>query len=489
MRVDLYFILALLALRAIFLALVPGILGGDGILYASAAQTVLQSGLAPDAVFQSRTYSVLIAPLLIMTGSDALQPIDMSQLTYGHPIAQAILYWHVMLDLVVVGIILSVYRKMRPDGVIWFRAGYVLIALQPFTAVWVNQVLPDQMCAAAFFIGLYLLARIDGPTKAGFRTVAGAAIALGLSGLLRIDMALLGLALIAAWMLVLLRPFGKRWAAMAICAGLAFATPFAMMGSYQYVSRGSFAYIDTNAPDNPDVQQGGYNAWTRAWVLYPHEFLEFVTGSGIEGWRGYDAAAFPDRAFASASQRAEVQKALQKWRDDGYSPAIDATFRAAATALRQERPAQAYLIAPMQRTVLTWVNPDGAAPLHHGLNLQPPWTKVATAIVALIKLMVGALAVLGIAALIIGAHRTGLQYLRSYPTRVAALAFAALVLRAIEMFAVNLLVKSPALESRYGLATWPGILVLSLYGLKHAPMIWDICRHRVVNARKPIAAS
>lgn len=478
--------MCLVALRVLFFASMPGILGGDGILYASAAQSILQSGLAPEAVFQSRTYSVLIAPILTLTGGQALQQIDMSQLTYGHPIAQAVLYWHALLDLVVVGLILSIYRNMRPDRPMVFRAGYGLIALQPFTAVWVNQVLPDQMATAAFFIGLYLLGRISGPTRASFLTLAAASIALGVSGLLRIDMALLGLALLGAWMLVILRPLGSGWFAMAICAGLAFATPFAMMSSYQYASRGSFAYIDTAAPDNPDVQQGGYNAWTRAWLLYPHEFLEFVTGAGVKGWRGYDASAFPDRAFAGAAQRAEVEKALQEWQANGYSPKIDAVFRDAANALRRDRPAQAYLIAPMQRTVLTWVNPDGAAPIHHAFGLQPPWTKVATAIVALVKLLVGALALLGIAALIIGTWRAGLRYVRGYPTRVAALALAALVLRAIEMFAVNLLVKSPALESRYGLATWPGILVLSLYGLKHWPVVLDAWRQRVAKSPKPL---
>lgn len=476
MRNNFYLIFALLVVRAAFLMLVPGILNGDGVLYALATQEILQTGLAPEAVFQSRAVSVLIAPIAMLAGPSAFQPIAPAQLTLGHPIAQAVLYFHVLLDLAVVGIILSIFWKMRPPGKILFRVGIIVIALQPFTAAWANHVLPDQMAAAAFFIGLYLLARIDGPNATGFRLAAAGAFLFGISGLLRIDMALLAVALIAAWMVLLLRPLGKGWVAMGTIACLALATPMAMMSGYQYVSRGSFAYIDLDAADNPDVAQAGYNRWTRAWVSSHSEFQQFVLEAGSDDWRGFSAAAFPDRAFADGNQRVTVQGALTQWRDSGYSPAIDARFRDAANALRQSRPAQAYLIAPLQRTALAWIYPDGAALFHQAFALQPPWTKVATAIVGLLKLPVGLLALLGIAALVREVSRNGLQYLRTYPIRVVALSCAALLLRAIEMFAINLLIKSPALESRYVLATLPAVLILSVYGLQFLLSAWNTSR-------------
>src|SRR5690349_508997 len=86
-------IAALLLLRVLVLLIGPGILSGDGFLYLGAAQHVAQTGMAPPASVQSRSFSVLLAPLLHLLGQDAVwKPIPSDAAVTGNPVADAV-HW------------------------------------------------------------------------------------------------------------------------------------------------------------------------------------------------------------------------------------------------------------------------------------------------------------------------------------------------------------------------------------------------------------
>ncbi len=451
----------LLVARVVALAMGPGILNGDGILYAKAAQFVAETGLAPPASFQSRTYSVLIAPLVALLGEAGRAPITSHA---NHAIGSIVHLFQVLLDLGVILVLLHVFAAMRPRNVWAYRAGLAVIVLQPITACWTNFMVPDTIATASFVGGLWLVVRSAGETI-DWRRLALGSLLCGISGLVRVDMALLAVAVLAVWLLVVFWPRGVAATARGVTVSAAlFLVPIVAMGAYQYASQGSVRYIDASARDNPSVRKPGYFAWTRAWVVTPGDFKTFVLAaeSGPD-WAGYDAAAYPGRAFASPQDRAAAAPAFAAWKAQGYTPAVDAALANASSRLRGTRPAQPYLAAAL-RTFQLWANPDGAAALVQGLGLQPPWSKLAAAATTALKTLLALLALLGIWLTLRAVRRSPRAAFTDYPTAFVTLAVLTLVFRWIEMFVLNLSIGGAGMESRYVIETWPGLIALAGLG-------------------------
>ena len=128
-----WLVLALLALRAVILLLGPGILNGDGFLYVGAAQHLLQYGQMPPATAQSRSFSVVLAPVIALLGHDAIwNPVPFRRL--GQPIADAMHVVQVVFDLALVALLVHFYRQVGPRNRWAYLIGLVVIALQPITA-------------------------------------------------------------------------------------------------------------------------------------------------------------------------------------------------------------------------------------------------------------------------------------------------------------------------------------------------------------------
>lgn len=460
---DVLLIGFLLLVRLVLFGIGPGIINGDGFLYVEAAQHIAQTGALPPPGFQSRSYSVAMAPILMLLGHDAVWvPLPAGIRQYYHPIGVGVHWFQLLLDLGVVLILLHVFAAMRPRNQWAFRAGLVAIAIQPITAAWTNFMVPDTAATLSFVAGLWLVARSVPRERIDWRRLAVGSMLCGLSGLIRIDMAVLGVAVLGIWLLVMFVPRGLGTAARAVAlSAMLFLVPIVAMGAYQFVSTGSARYIDANAGDNPSVRKAGYFAWTRAWVTTPGDFKTFILGAerGTD-WPGYDPAAYPARAFGSAQDRAALAPALAAWRRGGYSPAVDAALANTNAGLRAAHPLQPYTAGAL-RTAQLWVSPDGTAALVQGIGAQRSVAKLAAAAALALKALFGLLALIGCGLAVGAVRRSPRQAFGDYPMAFAVLAVLTLAFRLIEMFVINLTVGGAGMEARYVIETWPGLIALA----------------------------
>jgi hypothetical protein len=242
------------------------------------------------------------------------------------------------------------------------------------------------------------------------------------------------------------------------------------MAAYQGATQGDPRYISTSAANNPDVQNRGYFAWTRSWVLTPGDFQRFVLNKGGSAdWPGYDIRAYPGRSFASPETRAKVATAIEAWRAQGYTPAVDATLQAAADELEHRRPLQKYVALPLARTAQLWANADGGAAVTLAFELQPPLSWGVAGLTALLKAMLILFALAGGWVTIAAWLKPPLgQAASAYPVSIASLSLLAILARFAEMVALNIMVGGGFMESRYVIETWPCIILLALIGWRGA---------------------
>jgi len=447
-RVTLILLLTALAVRLAVLLAGPGILNGDGLLYVSAAQHMVETGMAPPANFQPRTFSAFLAPLVAMTDSSKIQFRP-----GAHPLVDMIHIIQVFLDLGVILLMLKAFLSFRPTGVWTMRGGLLAIILQPITASTSNLVLPEAIATISFFAGTMLLARSRQP-RADVRRFAGAGLLLGIAGLLRFDLLLLGACLIVLWLGL-----------------LAFQAPRKIMSrglGAAVLLQGDARYFVIRSPDNPVVLMPGYAAWVRGWAMKPSEaFGVIFYATTMKGWAGFDASHYPDRAFANPAERKRTASALAMWQAEGYTPTVDAELARTADTLAHAKPFQRWLLAPGARTAQLWFNASGGAAINFTFNLQPPLTWIVAGIVFCLKLMLIIFAVIGGRAIARQLRADRMPYARAldWPFSMAFLSAAAILGRIAEMFALNAGSSAAVImEARYVVTLWPNLIVLALYG-------------------------
>jgi len=465
---DVLLIVFLLIVRMIVFGMGPGIINGDGFLYVHAAQHIAQTGALPPAGFQSRSYSLVMAPILMLLGHDGVWvPLPDGVRQYYHPIGVAVHWFQLLLDLGVVVALLRYCFDLRGRSQWAFRIAYIVVALQPITASWTNFMVPDTLAMASFFVGLFYLAR--GPFDFSRANLAIGALLLGISGFVRIDVAALALAVLGSWILIAWwrGPRDRRLVATVAGVLALFAVPSVAMAGYQYASTGTPNYIQTAAGDNPTVAMRGYFSWTRTWLLSLSEFQTFILSApGSKNWVGFAAARYPARALPTATDRTTLQAALDHWAASGYDPATDRAFLDLAARQKSSRPLTAYAVAPLVRTASLWLNTDGASAVTWGLHLRPPLSWIAVALATLLKAAIGLLAAIGAASALRRIARAPDRGAAAfdYPTSLALLSILALALRFCEMLALNVIIGGAVMESRYVVEVWPCLIALALYG-------------------------
>lgn len=462
-----WLILALLVLRAVILLLGPGILNGDGFLYVGAAQHLLQHGQMPPATAQSRSFSVLLAPVIAALGHDAIwNPVSFRRL--DQPIAEAMHVVQVLFDLGLVALLMHFYRQIGPRNRWAYLIGLVVIALQPITASWTNFVVPDSLATFGLFAGLYVLAMaaID---RAVWHLALGGVL-MGVAAFLRIDLVPLAVLLLAPWCILLMLRQGRKALAGTAFAFALFAAPMLGMMTLQYASQGDMRYVNSGAKDNPNTAKPGYFTWLRGWLISPREFHDFAFADAMPDWRGFAIENYPARAFTDAADRADVAAALRAWQTDGYTAAVDARLSAASVRLRGARPLQVFVIAPAVRTVQLWANPDGGGAITAIFGLSPPpiVSRVVAATVLLLKVIIGLFALIGAWALVrpVVVSRFALASILDWPRGLGLLSLAAFLGRLAEMWALNLIYGGAVMESRYVIEIWPCLIVLAAFGYR-----------------------
>lgn len=466
----------LLVGRLAFLLAGSGSLGGDGLGYVASAQELLRSGNLPPAPRQQLGLSLILAPLLWCLGPSG--KIDYTKLPYpgfpgfvGVPIANAIFYVQVSMDLVIVLILLfEAQRLLKKAPRAVTVAALVFLALQPFTAQLTSHVLPDGPAMFFTFVGTWLLWRSWSTWKSAIGCGAGV-LFLGFAALARLDMLPVVLATLAIPLFLVWRSDGFAAAARraAICVPL-LLLPCGAMEALQFKSTGELSYVRLSDPpmakdSATGVSRTGYFAWARTWILfYNTDVVKFGMAEGAGQAAGWDANRFPSYAFRGSADKAEVDRLLTQWRDGGYSPDIDAHFGAIASANQRERPLFTFLIVPSVRMVEHWVNLEGARPLRVSLHLTARGGRIADAGVAPIRLLFVILALVG--AWVVWVEQRGGVLTWNDGFGLARLLSLVALLRTLELGVLGVVIWSGLMEPRYAMPALPGALLLSVLGFR-----------------------
>ncbi len=464
---GLWLIAALLTLRVTFLLFGEGLINGDGTLYVKVAQEILLTGQLPSARFQSLGFAVVLAPIVALTGEKSIRfDYDPATLYAGDRIANAVHFIYVMMDLAVVLVLIFEARKLlagrtRPMVV---SCALAFLALQPFTAAMTTYVYPDHMCMFFFFIGGYLICR--SLSDAGRWEFAIGSLMLGIAGLVRFDMIPVCAALLLVVYVVLFRRRNDRAFLRAIAtSAVLFLTPPAAMSIFQYRSTGEIGYVRIHTTKKAVLANGGYFAWLRTWLIFVQgEHVVFATLDDGPTWPGLDVNAYPRRAFASEAQRNDIARALASWRQTGYTKEIDDAFLRHAEMNWRERPIMSFGVIPAVRMLHYWINLEGARAIHITLGIEPPWSRVATALVFPFRLMFVILGAIGF--FVVWIERRARLFRWGDELDLARICSLMVILRTGELAVLGLFIGPGLMETRYVIGALPAMLLLAVVGLR-----------------------
>lgn len=461
-----WLIMALLAFRVLFLLLGDGLINGDGTIYVKAAQEIVATGRLPPARFQSLGFAVVLAPVIALLGPKAIGfNYDTTQLYPGDAVANTVHVIHVFMDLATVLVLLHESGKLlarvanRSRG-IWALA---FIALQPFTAAMTTYVYPDHACMFFFFMGGWLVYHSLWREVALLRLALGS-LFLGVAGLIRVDMLPVCSALLIAAYVLLFSNTARSWWSRAIVVSMTMLLlPPVGMTIFQYRSTGEIGYVRLDDANNAGLVRGGYFGWLRTWIiLVQSEVLVFHTMDDQPDWQGFNIDAYPGRAFKSGEERTEIASLLAAWQKSGYTTEIDDKFKQVAASTRRERPIRTFLLVPAARMLHYWINLEGARAIHVSLRIEPPWSRVATAVVFPFRVLFVFMAAIG---LYVAWARQRTHILGDGDgLGIARFCSLMVVLRTGELGVLGIFVVGGLMETRYMLVALPAMLLLAVVG-------------------------
>ncbi|SDR64038.1 hypothetical protein SAMN05519103_09325 [Rhizobiales bacterium GAS113] len=465
----------LIILRAAFLLLGEPLINGDGIQYVKGAQEILLNGELPPARYQPLGFSVVLAPIIALTGEKAVHfDYDVSMPYAGDRIANAVHVAQVLMDLVVVLILIHEAGKLltgRTKPVVTTCA-LAFFALQPFTAALTTSVYPDQMCMFFFFVGGYLIFRaLSGSWK--MLWLAAGSLFLGIAGLTRVDM----LPVCAGLLLFAYTIIFRQWRDRARLGAIAMSTVIfllapASMLIFQYRSTGEIGYLHLRPPPTETYtfkvsKHVGYLAWLRTWVIFVQgEHVVFASPDETPVWlkSGADINVYPRRAFKSDEQRNEIAALLDSWRQNGYTNDIDAGFMRNAEANRREHPVTTYGVVPVARMLHYWINLEGARAIFDTLGLEPPLSWIATASVFPFRVLFVVLGAIGL--YVVWFRQRTRMFCWSDGLGLARVGSLMVIFRTGEFCVLGLFVGGGLMETRYIIVALPAMLLLAVVGLR-----------------------
>ena len=470
-----WLVLSLLAVRVVFLLLGEGLINGDGTIYVKAAQEIVATGKLPPARWQSLGFAVMLAPVIWLLGPKAIGfAYDVKQLYYGDAVANTVHALYVAMDLAILLILLHEARRLLGEraGTTGATAAFAFLALQPFTAAMSTYAYPDHACMFFFFVGGWLLWRGLAGQGAAWQAAVGSLL-LGLAALARIDMIpVCGALLICAWALSWQRLSRSALLRAAALGGAMFLLPLIAVSAFQYRSTGEIGYVRSDTTQNATNLRGGYFAWLRTWVVFVQgDMSTYHNMEQAADWAGFDIATLPRRATGGDAERTEIAGLLAAWKSSGYTPQVDAGFRKLAETARRERPIRTFVLVPAARMIHYWINLEGARAIHVTLRMEPPWSRVATALAFPFRVLFVVLAVLGIWHLWITLRADILR--DSDGMGFARLCSLMMALRTGELGLLGIFVVGGLMETRYVIGALPGMLLLAVLGWRQVLGWWD----------------
>jgi len=433
----------LLVARVAFLLASPAGLSGDAGGYVNVAETIVSSGRLPPMRVQPQGYPVLIAPLLMVAGSQ---------------IVQAVLLMNVLMDTAVLVALLLLVRRCLPDD---SQRGVRLLActaiiLQPFTAEMASSVLTEQPSQFFVFFGVCALVGLrfgrDGKTPFGVGPLL-----LGIAGMLRVDLLVLGLVVLIAFYWSRSETFHAFARAATLGTMIYAAVPMSLV-AFQYYSSGELGLVV------PNTEHGGYRAWMRTWFAFDKEHDRFQFDKGDVGWEGFDPVNYPSRAFGDEDERNRVAKLLADWRIGGYSDTVDRGFQDLARQRLIEGPLLCYIGLPASRMLHYWMNIDGAQTILRVVRVARPLSTIIVGLTVLLKLVILCLAVVGTCF----AWKTYLKRTSSDGrplVELGRMSSITIALRTLELGILGVFLGAGLMEVRYILVVYPFVVALSVLGI------------------------
>jgi hypothetical protein len=440
---DFAIMASLLFARLGFLLLSPtgGGLVGDAVGYVGAAQTIVDSGKLPALVSQSRGYSVLLAPLLMVRGIE---------------IDRAVLITNALMDFFVTALLLWTVKRILPEPkdrcprlLCW-----LLVAIQPFTAEMVDTAYTETPTMFFVFVGVWLLFI---PNNFGARIVGFAS--LGVASLLRIEVIVLNIVAIITYLVLFRR---KAFDTGAVPLGLAVfcALPIFML-AYQYYSTQEIGLMKLQ-----QLPHSGYYAWMQTWfAIEKTEFDPFAFDIGTTHWPGFDVKNYPSRAFDSATERNRVAELLAILRTAGYIGPVDQGFHQLALEKFKQHPVRSFVLIPMLRMIHYWINIGSAQTYLRVLPLRRPVSTLVVAFTISLRLVL-------ILCAAIGTYFVWLRPPTPISDQVLLARFGSLLvlLRTAELGVLGAVTWGGLMEIRYVIVAFPFVIILSIWGVRYLAM-------------------
>ncbi|MCK6478707.1 MAG: hypothetical protein L6R43_00755 [Planctomycetes bacterium] len=205
----------------------------------------------------------------------------------------------------------------------WWWAASAILGLQPWTAEWALERVPDTLNAALVFAGALLLAKCAAAPPSPRRTglAAAAAAALGAATLMRPEMLLFSPLLLGAGLLLAARRDGVRALLAPAAAGAAvLLLAVGAQAAYRWTVFGEASLVGRFQPEGP-----GMARWLKTWRS-SEEHLRTLWWPLAAG-TAVPLDRFPERAFGSPGEREAVRRVVAEVAATGaYGPAQDAVF-------------------------------------------------------------------------------------------------------------------------------------------------------------------
>ena len=339
---------AALLFRLYFALYIPCLSAGDTYTYANIARTLLNYHVYGMSGDNGSYYATLIR----LPGYPYFLALMFR--FFGQDNWRAVMILHAFIDTATCFVIAAIARRIINERAA--KIAFVLAAFCPFTANYAGTVLTETLtifCTSLAF--LFAIIAFD-EKRLGPMVGCGAALAYGI--LLRPDTGwLLGsiglFMLLRMWVIPGERKFLFRAGVVVLAVSLVPLVPWTIRN--WRVFHVFQPLVNPAALDPGETEPAGLDRWMSTWIV-DYSSLEdvafHVTGEAIP------FENIPERAFADAQEKAEVQQLIARYNEHyEVPPDVDAAFGRIADRHIREHPIQYHVIIPLLKVADIWLRP------------------------------------------------------------------------------------------------------------------------------------
>jgi hypothetical protein len=423
-------------------------LAGDAGGYVAAAMKIADTGKLPPVWVQPHGFPLLMAPLAWVAGPHMPEAMRAIQ---------------VAMDLAVLALLLKLCWLMLP-GDRW-RTPRALcscaILLQPFTAMFAFSIHTETTVMFFTFVGSWLLAKYADSLR--LSALAAGTWALSITALCRTELAVFPFVLGGLAVLLARSNSAERTASISkatFVIGSVFTLVYCGFLALQYASSRDLGIIE------PRFYAAGYMRWLRTWAYSERDTERFAFSIMKPEGEWERIESYPPRAFDGKAERQAVRGLLSKLRH-GYDTGADTAFSELAQRRAHANPVRTYLLLPLARGCLYWVNLQGAQTYLRAVRLPRMLSRCVVAGVMLLKGLIFFLAAVAVHRLVLARKSSS-----NWVTALGVLSLAVVLLRTLQLMLLGIVAWAGLAESRFVVLAYPSLLVLSIIGFAHLTEVY-----------------